>query len=181
MLCVFTVCMYVCMYVCISVMIPTARIYPSLAFNVDEASWNMTKSMMMFKKAVDGLHTEDFEKFRVEEFIRTGTDTIKLLCKLNECNKQDYLIGKVMDIPVEDSAEKSVAPLSQESPVKVMITTHYYALLNALNFPILEDRCALFGWSGFHLAWYIHALWNLELWVTAAYGLADRTWHPDPL
>ena len=127
--------MYVCMYVCISVMIPTARIYPSLAFNVDEASWNMTKSMMMFKKAVDGLHTEDFEKFRVEEFIRTGTDTIKLLCKLNECNKQDYLIGKVMDIPVEDSAEKSVAPLSQESPVKVMITTHYYALLNALNFP----------------------------------------------
>ena len=56
-----------------------ARIYPSLAFKVDEANWNMTKSLMMFRKAVDDNsqnRNSDFEKFRTEEFIRTGTVTI---------------------------------------------------------------------------------------------------------
>ena len=64
-----SLCIYVCMYV--------ARIYPSLAFKVDEANWNMTKSLMMFRKAVDDdPQNSDFEKFRAEEFIRTGTITL---------------------------------------------------------------------------------------------------------
>lgn len=48
-----------------------ARIYPALAAKVDEANWNMTRSMMMYNKFIKE-DSKDSEKYRMEEFIRTG-------------------------------------------------------------------------------------------------------------
>lgn len=105
-------------------------------------------------------------------------DTIKLV--LNAVRKVVLTLGKIVDTPVEDSAEKAIAPLSQESPVKVTDYSMWLLrIMECIKHPILKDCCAFFWWSGSHLTRYIHALWRLELWVTAAYGLADRAWNPD--
>mmetsp|Transcript_21334 Transcript_21334/g.29551 ORF Transcript_21334/g.29551 Transcript_21334/m.29551 type:complete len:1492 (-) Transcript_21334:71-4546(-) len=58
-----------------------ARIYPALAAKVDEANWNMTRSMMMYNKFVKE-DNKDSERYRMEEFIRTG----KIV---NTSNKED--------------------------------------------------------------------------------------------
>lgn len=81
-----------------------ARIYPALAFKVDEANWNMTRSMMMYRKFVNEESSKDFEKLRLEEFIRTG----KLANDIND------IIGSIGDkasngqiLEVDTSASQS--------------------------------------------------------------------------